>query len=252
MPVHDWSRVDANLFHHFHQRWTIAICDALNAGLLPSGYSALVEQHAGGLAPDVLTLERHPRSDRRRPKGGAMMATPPQTRVVRQAKSALAARANRVVVRHRMGEVVSMLEVVSPGNKSGKAALRQFVEKTVEFLRQGVHVLVVDILPPTPRDPQGMHKAIWDEIDEEPFELPPDKPLTLAAYVAGDPLAGLETTAYVEFVGVGDPLPDMPAYLDHDGYVPVPLDATYRAAWATCPPEFRELVETGKLPGEGE
>lgn len=34
MPVHDWARVDAKVFHHFHQRWTIATCDALNAGLL--------------------------------------------------------------------------------------------------------------------------------------------------------------------------------------------------------------------------
>jgi hypothetical protein len=252
MPVHDWSHADANLFHHFHQRWTIAICDALNAGLLPSGYSALIEQHAGGLAPDVLTLERRSESGRRRPTGGAMMATPPQTSIVRHAKAALAARANRVVIRHRMGEVVSMLEIVSPGNKGGKAALRKFVEKTVEFLRQGINVLVVDILPPTARDPQGMHKAIWDEIEEEPFELPAGKPLTLAAYVAGDLFAGVETLAYVELVGVGDALPDMPAYLDRGGYVPVPLEASYQAAWATCPPDFRELVETGKLPGEDE
>ena len=53
MPVHDWSQVDANVFHHFHQRWTIAICDTLNAGLLPPGFSALAEQHAAGLVPDV-------------------------------------------------------------------------------------------------------------------------------------------------------------------------------------------------------
>ena len=217
MPVHDWSRVYANVFHHFHQRWTIAICDTLNAGLLPPGYSALVEQHAGGLVPDVL-----------------------------------AARGNRIVIRHRLGEVVCVLEIVSPGNKSGRAALRAFVEKTIEFLRQGIHLLVIDLLPPTARDPQGMHKAIWDEIEEEPFVLPPAKPLTLAAYVAGDLLTGSETTAYVELVGVGQTLPDMPAYLDRSGYVPVPLEATYQAAWATCPADLRELVETGKLSGESE
>ena len=57
MPIHDWTRVDANLFHDFHQVWTINIRNALNGGLLPKGYSALVEQHAGGLVPDVLALE---------------------------------------------------------------------------------------------------------------------------------------------------------------------------------------------------
>ncbi|HYV34190.1 MAG TPA: DUF4058 family protein [Gemmataceae bacterium] len=251
MPVHDWSRVDANVFHHFHQSWTIRICDTLNAGLLPQGYSALVEQHTPGLVPDVLAVERRSRTTRpAQPTGGLLTATPPKTRVVRQAKAILAARANRILVRHRLGEIVCVMEVVSPGNKSGKAAFQAFVKKTVEFLQQGVHLLVIDLLPPTPRDPQGMHKAIWDEIEEEPFELPPNKPLTLAAYEAGDVTAGIETTAYVETVGVGDILPDMPAYLERGGHIPVPLEATYMAAWATCPADMRELVETGKLEGE--
>jgi hypothetical protein len=253
MPVHDWSRVDANVFHHFHQLWTVAICARLNAGLLPSGYSALVEQHAGGLVPDVLALERRSRSsDLASPATAVLTATPPMTSVVRQAKTALAARANRIAIRHRLGEVVCIVEIVSPGNKGGRAALRAFIEKTIDFLKKGIHVLVIDILPPTPRDPQGMHKVIWDEIEEEPFELPPGKPLTLAAYVAGNLQTGSEITAYVELVGVGDPLPNMPAYLDCDGYVPVPLETTYQAAWETCPADLRELVETGKLSGEDE
>ena len=181
------------------------------------------------------------------------MATPPKTRVVTQTKELLAARGNRIAIRHRLGDVVCMIEVVSPGNKSGKSALRSFVEKSVEFLRHGVHRLVIDLFPPTPRDPKGIHKAIWDTFDEdEPYELPPDKPLTLAAYVAGDLTAGIETTAYVESIGVGDVLPDMPAYLERSGHVPVPLEATYMAAWATCPADMRELVETGKLAGEDE
>src|SRR6266446_6152370 len=101
MPVHDWSRIDANVFHHFHQRWTIAICDALNAGLLPPGYSALVEQHAGGLAPDVLALQRRSRpSVPHKPVGGVLIASPPKISFMRQAKAVLAARANRIVIRH--------------------------------------------------------------------------------------------------------------------------------------------------------
>jgi hypothetical protein len=34
--------------------------------------------------------------------------------------------------------------------------------------------------------------------------------------------------------------------------VPVPLEATYRATWASCPADMRELVETGKLSAEDE
>ena len=164
----------------------------------------------------------------------------------------MAARADRIAIRHRLGEIVCVIEIVSPGNKSGRAALRAFVEKSIECLRQGIHLLIIDILPPTPRDPQGMYKVIWDEIDEEPFELPTGKPLTLAAYVAGDLLTGSEITAYAELIGVGDPLPDMPAYLERDGYVSVPLEATYQAVWTTCPADLREWVLTGKVPGESE
>jgi hypothetical protein len=65
-------------------------------------------------------------------------------------------------------------------------------------------------------------------------------------------LLRVERAEYVNLIGVGDTLPDMPAYLDGCGYVPVPLEATYQAAWATCPADMRELVETGRLPGESE
>ena len=61
MPIHDWSRKPVGLFHHFHQQWVGSICNALNAGRLPKGFYALLEQHAAGVIPDVVTLERGPR-----------------------------------------------------------------------------------------------------------------------------------------------------------------------------------------------
>ncbi len=138
MPVHDWSKVDANVFHDFHQTWSINIRNALNAGLLPPGYSALVEQRTAGLIPDVLALQR--RSPGRRlaePSGGVLIATPPKTRHSFQTnEQTLANRANRIVIRHRLGEVVCMIEIVSPGNKASRAELRSFVQKTHEFLRR--------------------------------------------------------------------------------------------------------------------
>ena len=42
----------------------------------------------------------------------------------------------------------------------------------------------------------------------------------------------------------------MPAWLDTDLYVNVPLEPTYQAAWDVCPPDFRYLVEHGALPDE--
>ncbi len=60
MPVHDWTRVDAGIFHAFHVAWLPAIQRALNDGLLPDGYYALAEQHAGRPITDVLTLHASP------------------------------------------------------------------------------------------------------------------------------------------------------------------------------------------------
>lgn len=54
MPIHDWTRVDAGIFHHFHHGWITEIARALNRGLLPPEYYALAEQRAAGFGPDVL------------------------------------------------------------------------------------------------------------------------------------------------------------------------------------------------------
>ncbi len=245
MPVHNWSKVDANLFHHFHQRWSIAICDALNAGLLPPGYSALIEQHARGLVPDVLTVERRDRKPFES-SGGTLLVSPPRTKHVIQGKDkTLAARANRIAIRHRLGDVVSLIEIVSPGNKSSKAAMRQFVDKAVEFLEAGVHLLIIDLFPPTARDPFGIHRVIWEELyEEDPFVYPADQPLTLASYMAGT--IDRSPQAFVEPIGYGEILPDMPAYLDPRNYIPVPLEKTYQQSWDVCPADFKEVVEQSK------
>ncbi len=51
MPIHDWTRAQAGLFHEFHQSWTVRIKDALNGGGMPKGYYALVEQKVDGPEP---------------------------------------------------------------------------------------------------------------------------------------------------------------------------------------------------------
>ncbi len=56
MPIHDWTRVDAGIFHHFHLEWIGEIARVLNAGLLPPDHYALAEQITGSWEPDVLTL----------------------------------------------------------------------------------------------------------------------------------------------------------------------------------------------------
>src|SRR5438552_10550569 len=56
MPVHDWTRVEAGILHDFHNAWILEIANMLNGGLLPAGYYALTEQHAGKYVADLLAL----------------------------------------------------------------------------------------------------------------------------------------------------------------------------------------------------
>lgn len=239
MPIHDWTRVRANRFHDFHQSWTIAIRNALNAGRLPPGYFAMVEQRAGGPEPDVITLDLNSCADAS-PAGGVALAemSPKVHFVTRSDAASYARKANRITIRHPDGDVVAVIEIVSPGNKNSRNAIQEFARKAVAFLHGGIHLLIVDLFPPGRRDPQGIHKVIWDRLQEEPFLLPPDKPLTLASYAVGT-----EIVAYVDVVAVGDPLPDMPIFLTGDRYVPCPLESTYQTAWEQFPSPLKGPLE---------
>jgi hypothetical protein len=227
MPIHDWTRVPAGLFHDFHQSWTVQIAQALNRGCLPKGLSALIE---------------HPSAFRGHFSG--VTVDPPVPGIDRRTtEEGYAGRANRIVVRRRLSRIVAVIEILSPGNKDSRAALRDFVGRTVEFLSAGIHVLVVDLFPPTPCDPFGIHKAIWDEIEESDFAFPDGKDRIMASYEMGN-----ERAAYVEPIAVGDPLGDMPLFLSQGHYVSTPLEPTYQATWDASPEVLRTAVETGVLP----
>src|SRR5687767_3081940 len=102
MPIHDWTRVDAGIFHNFHHGWITDIYAALNRGILPPSYYALAEQIAGGLGPDVLTL-RGPIGRPIEPVegGGVALATnPPRVRIrMTSDASRYAAKTKSVVIR---------------------------------------------------------------------------------------------------------------------------------------------------------
>ena len=164
MPVHDWARVSAGTFHDFHMSWNAELKKALNAGLLPAGYYAQVEQHAGGYIADILTLQ----------VGLPETPTPSKKGAPRS-----------IAIRHASGHrVVALIEIESTANKDRARSVKQFVTKALGALQVGCHLLVIDVLPPGKFDPRGMHAALWKFYDRNAYRLPPDKPLTLAVYVS--------------------------------------------------------------------
>jgi hypothetical protein len=233
MPIHDWSRMQAGDVHHFHQSWICYLADSLNSGVLPSEYMAQIERVTTKSINEVVTQKTWS------VKVNSFIGSPaPSARLIQKFERInYAKRKDRVIIRHGRGRVVAIIELVSPGNKDSKNAIRSFVEKAADILNQGIHLVVVDLFPPTPRDPQGIHKAIWDEFGDMPFEFLADKPLTVASYIGGD-----LPTAYVESVGIGDPLPSIPLFLTEYDYVPCPLEASYMEAWAVFPAMLKEIM----------
>ena len=136
MPVHDWTRVDAGIFHAFCHAWISEIGRVLNRGILPPQYYALPELENAETEVDFyLRLQSH------------------------------------IAVRHVSGDsLVAVVEIVSPGNKASHKALRSFVEKVAELLKRQIHLLILDLIPPTSCDPQGIHGMIWDEIAGQAYE----------------------------------------------------------------------------------
>jgi hypothetical protein len=198
MPVHDWRRVEAGIFHAFHVAWIPELQKVLNGGLLPEGFYALAEQHAG----------------------------------------------RSIAVRHVSGHRrVALVEVVSPANKDRPQSVEDFAAKAVSALDVGVHLLLLDLFPPGPYDPEGMHGIIRQRLapSDEPYDLPGDEPLTLASYAAGP-----RVEMYLEHLAVGAALPEMPLFLHPDRYIDVPLEATYQEAYRGMPGYWRDVLE-GRL-----
>lgn len=243
MPIHDWTRVSAGTFHDFHTAWITEFRNALNGGVLPADYYAMAEQIAGTFGPDVLTLQAQQENgtNGHGSAGPIALATAaPHVRFTAAAEmDDYVLKQRTLVIRHGSDDrIIALLEIVSPGNKASRHALRSFVVKAAEALYRGFHLLILDLHPPGPRDPQGIHGAVWAEVSDEPFALPADKPLTLAAYSAG-----LIKRAFVEPIAVGDMLPEMPLFLEPEAYVNVPLEATYQAAWRGVPRRWQRVLE---------
>lgn len=226
MPLHDWTRVKAGLFHHFHNMWLGYLVDALNDGRLPGGYFAVTDQRVGIHIPDISAAGPVRGTGDRGAPG-------PRPRADRTATLAI----RRPVARRRVvvvdgDAVVAAIEIVSPGNKDGPKNAAEFAAKAADVIAAGVHLAVVDVLPPGPADPGGMHPLICRKlrVRNTAGEPPPDRPISLVGYDASRPVE-----AYLSYTGVGQPLPPVPLFLHGEVYVDLPLEETYTTGYTRLP-----------------
>lgn len=145
---------------------------------------------------------------------------------------------NRVTVSQDIETVTSVIESSPAAECGARTDSWLLADHLSAFLRAGVHVLVVDPFPPGRYDPNGIHRASWENVTTSEFEQPADKRLTTVSYQAGS-----EPTAYVEPFAAGWPIPDMPLVLVEDFYITVPLEETYQTTWNVLLEQIRKLVE---------
>ncbi len=250
MPLHDWSRAESGIFHDFHASWITEIRKALNAGLLPEGYYALAEQHAGDYIADVLALHIPPSPEQLEPitfsasdlgVGTAVVDAPPHISRREKIEMDILEIERRVSIRHLSSHrIVAILEIVSPGNKNSQVRYDQFVHKTVDAIQRRINVLLVDVHVTGRFDRDGVHATIRNLLapHANPIVDPP-RHSTLASYCP-DPPGSVDM--YVEHVEPAMPLPDMPIFLNPERYVNVPREATYLEAWKGMPAFWRNVV----------
>ena len=264
VPIHDWTRVDAGIWHDFHVAWIGEIRKQLNAGLLPDPFYALAEPQGGFSVegeddePGADLSDDDPDEPRRfeadlltlRDEGGAaasgggvaLLDRPPRVRLTGALRDGPLTR--RIAVRHGSDDrVVALIELVSPGNRDGWGKIGSFCEKVVAAIRGGVHVLMIDLFPPTPLLPAGMRGEIAGRFGGQ-YAPPAGEPLTCAAYRA----AGSATTTFVEPLRVGARPPTMPLFLSgtppsDQNRVDLPLADGYAAAFAPTPAKYRRVLE---------
>src|SRR4051812_37818766 len=117
MPVHDWTRVKPDIFHHFHLVWLGRLSEALTP-ILPPGYYALAEQHLGRKQGDVLTLHASDPDENPEPpeppEGGGVAVADAPPRVSRTITASSDKRGGRrtLTIRHVSGHrIVALVEV---------------------------------------------------------------------------------------------------------------------------------------------
>ena len=254
--VDDWTRVDAGTFHAFHQTFVPQLALTLSDGLLPDGFYVHPERSYGSITAaesegDLLTLDDGTAvvaPGRSWGGGTAVLEAPPavaeETDLTENLESGYyAARASRLAVRRGIDHrIVALLEVASPGNKDRDSSVERLTGKITEALEDGVHVALIDLLPPGPADPAGLHGVVLRHFGHD-YTPPAGKPLCVAGYRAGQ-----NRRAYADPLGVGDPLPNVPLFLSPDRYVPLPLGPSYRRAKIVLGTFWADVLEGRRPP----
>lgn len=235
MPLHDWTRVPDAAFHGFHLGWLWNLAGVLNASVLPPGYIARPEEYVGPYQADVLALETGggggaARPSPSSPKPTLTIAPPPFVQHKERRVAIFSGRDERRV---------SVIELVSPGNKDSAVRAEWFRRKLLDYLEAGLHLLVIDLLPPTGLVLDGFADALVHDLGCSE-KLRGGGPQTCAFECQ---IAPPRVQVYAAELAVGAPLPSAPLFLEPSIHVEIPLEESYLETVERLPAKDREQLE---------
>ena len=124
------------------------------------------------------------------------------------------------------GQLMAAIELISPRNKDRPTARARYLGRYVGYLRQGVHLLLIDVLP----RPAGFSFADALALDLG-ISQPSSPPPCAVSYRVGEPFPeGTLLASWRRPLQVGEPLAVIPLALNMTEQVPIDLEKTYQQA----------------------
>jgi hypothetical protein len=235
MPLLDHRRLPPNArrsWEGFHSMWASWMTHEMNTRRLPAGYCAEPLTQAGSsVEGDVSTFEEEVVSIAGGNGGGvatAVWAPPRPPLVAEVAFGNLDIYEVRVYDVETARTLVSVVELISPGNKDRPAYREAFATKCAAYLQQSVSVIIVDLIS---ERRANLHEQIAQRLDlpEEVVNAVASELYAVAYRTAGTGKR-MRLEAWPAALAVGAALPTLPLWLAPALVVPLDLEATYLAA----------------------
>jgi hypothetical protein len=233
MPLldHFHPPLDRRSWESFHGWWGMQLGGQLNLRPLPYGFVAEGNVHIGiTVAADVAAFEEDaPGGEHSNGAVATEVWAPPQPPLVVPVDFAnLETFEIRIYDQERARTLVAAVELVSPGNKDRPENRRAFLDKCAAYLREGVSVVIVDIV--TSRR-HNFHAALM-ELFNGPETAVGAVTADLYAVAYRVRVTGKRTQleAWPAALALAAPLPTMPLWLTESLCVPLELEAGYQAA----------------------
>ncbi len=215
----------------FHTIWTAQLTGNLNLRPMPHGFLAEANVHIGvAVAADVAAFEEE--TSIGESSNGAVATevwAPPRPPLVMSVDfTTIETFEIRIHDPNRARSLVAVVELVSPGNKDRPEHRRAFLDKCAAYLREGVSVVLVDIV--TARR-HNFHKELMELfVCGETAQDAVSTDLYAAAYRVRQVGERTQLEVWPEPLALGEPMPTMPLWLTESLCVPLELEKAYQSA----------------------